>query len=322
MKYWGMFGLLSLIWGSSFLLIKIAVAPDGTIPGQVGLFDPLALVSVRLTIGALGLLAFVFVTHRRLPTDRRTWLLLVIAGLLNNAIPFALITWGERTIDSGLATVLDATVPLFSLVIAHYALSDDKMSLGKIIGLITGFAGVILLATRSADPGHPNPLSGQLAVIVASFSYAVAAVFMRRTLRHLESVTTAALSVSFGALWIVLLTLIIVRPLPVLATIQPGAWLAVIELGVVNTFIAYAIYFILMAAWGASRATLVTYATPPIGVALGAIFNHEPVDAALIVGTALIIGGVGAASLLRSTTSQPTPALETTPEGIIPETAT
>jgi len=305
MKNWALFGLLGLIWGSSFLLIKIAVAPDGAIPNQVGLFDPLTLVAFRLGLGALGLLALVVLLKRKLPSDRRTWVLLATAGLINNAIPFALITWGERTIDSGLASVLDATVPLFSIVIAHFALADEQISMNKIFGLIVGFAGVILLATRSLDPTHPNPLAGQLAVIGASFFYGLAAVFMRRTLRHVESISTAAFTVTFGALFIILLTVLTVRPLPLLMAIQPGAWLAILGLGIVNTFIAYTIYFTLLTTWG-TRVTFVTYVTPPISVILGAVFNHEPVDWKLILGTVLILSGVVAANV-RLRRSKPTP---------------
>ena len=118
MKYWLMFGVLGLIWGASFLLIKFAVAPAGVIPNDVGLFDPLTLASIRLTLAAIGFIGLMVITRRKLPTDKRTLIALVVAGFLNNAIPYALITWGERTIDSGLASVLNATTPLFSLILS------------------------------------------------------------------------------------------------------------------------------------------------------------------------------------------------------------
>lgn len=299
MKHWTMFGALGLIWGASFLLIKIAVAPDGAIPTDVGLFDPLTLAAIRLTLAGLCFSALLLLTHRKLPTDGRTLAALAFGGFLNNALPYALITWGERTIDSGLASILNATTPLFSLIIAHYALSDDRMTLGKVLGLISGFSGVILLATRSIDPTHPNPLPGQLAIVLAALSYACAAVFIRKTLRHVESMTTAAVSISSGAIILVLATLLVVRPLPVLTAIQPGAWAAILVLSILNTFIAYVFYFSLMAVWGASRTTLVTYMTPPIGVLLGVLVAHEPLDWKLVVGALLIVGGVAAANLWR-----------------------
>jgi drug/metabolite transporter (DMT)-like permease len=299
MKHWLMFGALGLIWGSSFLLIKIAVVPDGVSAAQSGLLDPLVLVSIRLSLAALSFLAVVALTRRKIPTDRKTLISFLVVGLFNNAVPFLLITWGERTIDSGLASVLNSTTPLFSLVIAHLALADDRISLGKIFGLISGFAGVILLATRSIDPTHPNPLLGQLAVLGAAASYAAATVYIRHSLRHIDGVVTASMQLSTAAAMVVVVTLFTVRPLPVLAAIQPSAVLAVLVLGLLNTFVAYLLYFSIIHAWGATRTTLVTYLMPPIGLVLGAIFESEAIDWKLIVGSGLIVGGVTLANLWR-----------------------
>jgi len=320
-KYWAMFGLLGVIWGASFLRIKIAVVPDGAVAAQVGLFDPLSFATVRMLLAALGFVVLLFLTRRRVPTDGRTLACLALSGVLNNAIPYVLIPWGERSIDSGLASVLNATVPLFSLVIAHLALHDDKITLGKIIGLITGFAGVLLLATRTTDPTHPNPFIGQLAVIGAALSYAVAAVFMRRTLRHLEPITTAGLSVMAGTVLMLIFSLIVVRPLPNFLAIQPGAWEAMLVLGVVNTFIAYILYFTLIAEWGPSRTTFVTYVTPPLAVVLGAIFNTEPIDWKLLVSTALIMGGVASANLWRNRSKTPEAPASPVEAPLLPETS-
>ncbi len=312
-----MFWVLGLIWGSSFLLIKVAVAPDGAIPAQVGLFDPFSLATIRLSLAALGFIGLLALTRRKIPTSGRTLLYLTITGLFNNAIPYVLITWGERTIDSGLASVLNATTPLFGLLIAHMALADDRISLGKVLGLISGFAGILLLATRSIDPLHPNPLIGQLALIGASLSYAFAAVFMRRTLRGLDAMTTAGVSISAGALLLILVSLFVVHPLPVFSMMQPVALLAILILGLVNTFIAYIFYFNIIAAWGASRATMVTYLPPPLGVTLGIVLEHEPFDWKLLVGSVLIVGGVALANLWRGSvkTALPTAVVEATPTG-------
>ena len=299
MKHWLMFGALGLIWGSSFLLIKIAVVPDGVSAAQAGLLDPLVLVSVRLSLAAISFLTVIRLTGRKIPTDRKTLLSFLVVGIFNNAVPFLLITWGERTIDSGLASVLNSTTPLFSLVIAHLALADDRISLGKIFGLISGFAGVILLATRSIDPTHPNPLLGQLAVLGAAASYAAATVYIRHSLRHVDGIVTAGMQLSSASIIIVTLTLLTVRPLPVLAEIQPNALLAVVVLGLFNTFIAYLLYFSLIHEWGATRTTLVTYLMPPVGLLLGAIFESEIIDWKLLVGSALIVGGVALANLWR-----------------------
>src|SRR5258708_1111372 len=176
MKNWLMFGLLGLIWGSSFLLIKIGVQ-------ELNAFE---LVSGRLGFTALAFALTLVIMRRPLPRDPKTWAVLAVVGVTNTVIPFVLITSGEQMIDSGLASVLNATTPLFSIVIAHLALSDDRLYGGKILGLLAGFVGVIILASRSVDPNHPNPLPGQIAILVAAFFYAISAVIIRPNLRPLQ----------------------------------------------------------------------------------------------------------------------------------------
>ncbi len=140
---------------------------------------------------------------------------------------------------------------------------------------------------------------------------------MRRTLRGLDAMTTAGVSISAGALLLILVSLIVVRPLPVFSTMQPIALLAILILGLVNTFIAYIFYFNIIAAWGASRATMVTYLPPPLGVTLGIVLEHEPFDWKLLVGSVLIVGGVALANLWRGAVKPvlPTAVIETTPTG-------
>src|SRR5262249_51619690 len=152
------------------------------------------------------------------------------------ALPFILITWGEKTIDSGLAGVLDATVPLFSFVMAHLAFSDDKLNRGKVMGLVVGFVGVVILALRGTDPTHENPLLGQLAVLVASCSYAYAAVILRRNLQHVDSFVIGGGSLVVGALAVVVVTLLTGQVLPSISALQPRTILAMLTLGIINTF--------------------------------------------------------------------------------------
>ncbi len=246
MKLWIMFIALAMIWGSSFLLIKVGLAPEGADPAAIGKFDSVSLATTRLTVAAVCYVTFVLATRRKFPRSAKTWFYLFIAGLTNNALPFMLITWGEKSIDSGLAGVLNGTTPLFSLVMAHLALGDDRISLGKIFGIIGGFTGVVLLATRSTDANQANALAGQLAVVVASMSYAFATVWMRRNLRGLDPYVTGASSISMGALILLTLMLLTVRPLPVYTAMQPEALRAVLALGFFNTFIAYLLYFTIL----------------------------------------------------------------------------
>lgn len=295
-----MFIVLALIWGSSFLLIKVGLAPEGVDAALVGRFDPVSLATTRLVIAGVLYMGFVLITRRdKLPRSPRIWGQLFIAGLFNSAVPFILISWAEKGIDSGLASVLNGTVPLFSLIMAHLALGDDKITLGKIFGIIAGFCGIVLLATRST-PTHPNPIEGQLAVVVASMSYAFAAVFTRRTFRGLDPYVTGAGTISMGGLICLAILLVAVRPLPNFTAMQPEALRAVITLGIFNTFVAYLLFFSILPVWGASRTTMVTYAMPPIGIILGAIFENELIDWKLIVGALMVVGGVVLANLWKS----------------------
>lgn len=300
MGNWLLFGTLGLIWGSSFLLIKIGVQE----------LSPLTLVSGRLGVTAIAFIVLFLVLRKRVPRDRKTLTNLAVAAVVNTVAPFLIITWAENSIDSGLASVLQATVPLFSIVIAHVALQDDKIHRGKFLGLVTGMIGVILLALRSSDPKHVNAIEGQIAMLVASMFYAIGAVYVRRMLRGLEPVVSAGVSMIVAALVVIVLTLFIVRPLPNVAALQPGTILAVVGLGVINTFIAYIIYYRLIANWGASRTTMVTYIVPLMGLLLGTFLGHEPVDINLLAGTVLIIGGVALANWRKS----PPKAAEPLPE--------
>jgi drug/metabolite transporter (DMT)-like permease len=277
-----LFGLLGAIWGSSFLLIKIGVRE----------LDAFSLVAGRMSIAAIAFGILLLASRQAVARKAGDLLKLALVGALNSALPFVLIAWSEKSLDSSLAGVLNATTPLFSLIIAHFALTDDRITTNKLFGLIVGFFGVIVLALRSADPTHDNPLLAQLAVLGAGFCYASAAVFVRRYLRGITPLVVASSSSIFGALFIVPITLLVVNPLPVLSALSADVALSVIVLGLVNTFLAYLIYYHILGVWGASRATMVTYIVPPISLFVGVIFGNERLDLLLLIGAALIISGV------------------------------
>jgi drug/metabolite transporter (DMT)-like permease len=281
LKEWGIFGLLGLIWGSSFLWIKIAVAEIG----------PFVLVSFRLLFGLIGLLAIMFFTKRSFARDRGTWIRFIIMAIINTAIPFVLISWGETTIDSGLASILNGTVPLFTIVIAHFWLHDEKISFGRMIGLIIGFIGVIVLVSKDIRPqGLQGNILGQLAVLLAAISYATGITFSRKYLRGQNPLIQAAstLLIADAAMW--LITPVAEHPL-VLPQL-PITWLALAWLGLLGTCTAYLLWFTLINAWGATRASLVTYVFPVIGLILGIVFLNEQPDWRLWAGSALVIVSV------------------------------
>jgi drug/metabolite transporter (DMT)-like permease len=217
-------------------------------------------------------------------------------------LPFALITWGETKIESGLASVLQGTVVLFTLVIAHFSFADERFSLRKLIGLLVGFLGVAVLAGRSTGGGvvqsdATGHLIGQTAIIGASFCYAIGNIYGRKAMQQrMEPIVVAAGSMTVAAALSGLIALVspaLGGPAAVaLSQLTPRVLGAVLALGLVNTFGAYLIYYPLVATLGATRTSMVTYAIPVFGLLLGAIFLREQLDLLLIVGALLIIGGI------------------------------
>jgi drug/metabolite transporter (DMT)-like permease len=251
------------------------------------------------------------------PRDRRVLLAYLFLGVFNTAIPFTLISWGETRIDSGLASILNGTVPLFTIVIAHFWLHDEKITLPRIAGLLVGFVGVVVLVSRDIGPqGLVGNLWGQVAVIGGSVCYAVAITFSRKHLRNQPPVlqSTMILLVADALLW---LTVPIVRrvapgiesPLHVIPVL-PLTWFAIAWLGLLGSCLAYLLFFYLINSWGPTRASLVTYVFPVIGLVLGIIFLKEVVDWQLVVGPLLVVAGIVVVNFIRR--PQPVQAATTT----------
>ncbi len=256
------------------------------------------LVTLRVLIGALGLALVAVFARPALPRTPRTYLAMAVLGLINTALPFVLISWGETSIPSSLASILNGTVPLFTIVIAHYALHDDRITLARVLGLGVGFAGVVILLSKDLEPGtiHAS-LLGQGAVILASLSYASASVFARTQVRNVAPVANAMLPLIAADLFMWLALPVFERPVsfPQL----PITWVALIWLGLLGSCVAYLLYFHLIRQWGPTRATLVTYVFPVVGLLLGIVFLNEQADWRLLVGSALIVAGIGVVNWRR-----------------------
>lgn len=282
-KDWLLFSLLALIWGSSFLWIKIAVQEIG----------PVTLVAYRLLFGVVGLIAIVAIKRPPLPRERATWWTLLVLGFTNTAVPFVLISWGETRIDSGVAAILNGTVPLFTLLIAHFLLNDERMTWTRFMGLLAGFGGVVALMSRDVGPaGFEQGVVGQLAVLGAAICYAGSSVFARRNLGSVAPMFQALtiVLVADTALW---LSVPIVES-PVIVPRNPLTWLALAWLGLLGSCVAYLIYFGLIQRAGPTRTVMVTYVMPIVGVLLGVTFLNEPLDWRLGLGTLLVASGVWA----------------------------
>ena len=280
-KDWIAFILLGLVWGSSFLWIKIGLEELG----------PFTLVAYRLGFGLLGLAVVVLAQRPPAPKGLKLWAGLVLIGITNTALPFILITWGELFIDSGVAAILNSTVPLFSMLIAHFFLQDERMSSSRLAGLGLGFFGVLLLVGRgiSAD-GLTGSALGQLAVLAAAVCYAGSGVFTRRNLRQVSPIFQAFLTVLTAELVIGMMVPVAESPVKVPST--PLTWIAVAWLGLLGSCVAYLLYFYLIQSAGATRAAMVTYTFPVVGITLGVIFLGEEFSLQLLLGAALVIAGV------------------------------
>jgi drug/metabolite transporter (DMT)-like permease len=249
-----------------------------------------------------------------LPTRRADWIALAVMGITNTALPFVLISWGELTVDSAVASVLTGAVPLFVLILAHFFLDDERITLPRVAGLLFGFAGVLVLAARESTPGQagrgavsPGINFGVVALVLAVMSYAVSAIWARRKLRGISPLVSAfvPLVVADGATWIGTVAVELPIQLPQL----PLTWLAVLWLGLLGSCAAYLVFFYLLENVGATRTALVAYLIALIGVALGVIFLGELLDWRLALGAALILGGIAVVSRFpagKTVPAQPT----------------
>ena len=273
---WAMLLFLSVLWGGSFFFIKIAV----------GELAPFTVVLCRVAIGAALLAVVVRLSGYDFPKTLSGWLPYGVMGLLNNVIPFSLITWGEQEIGSGLAAVLNASTPLFGAIIAHILTTDEKLRSNRLVGVLVGIAGVAVLIGPSGFNLHVGPLLGAAAVLLASMSYGFSSVWGKR-FRGVPALTTSCCQLTCSTL--MMLPLVIVFDQPWQRAV-PGVQvlLAVAALGVISTALAYVIFFTILRRAGASNVILVTLLVPLTASALGIVFLGEFLRSTDLVGAALI----------------------------------
>lgn len=276
-KDWLAFFGLTLAWGTSFFWIKIALEE----------ISPFSLVVLRILFGVIGLLVVVAIRKPIWPKERAQWVALAIIGIVNVAIPFMLISWGEQYIDSGIASVLNGSVPLFTVVIAHFFLLDDRLNWRKGSGILIGFLGVVILVLRDIQSGSQSNLLGQGAVLLAAIFYAMSSIFIRKKAKGIDTIVQA-----FVPLLTADIFLIFSAPITGASFSFPKlpiSWLAVLWLGVIGSCFAYLLYYYLIHSIGPSRATMVTFTFPVIGVFLGVSFLGEELNWNLLIGCFLVI---------------------------------
>lgn len=278
-KHWIIFITLGIIWSSSFLWIKIAIEEMG----------PMTLVAYRVLFGLLFGIAVILIQREKMPRTLKEWTPLLILGLTNVAIPFFLISWGEKTIDSGVASILDATVPLFTIVVAHFLLHDDKMTVQKVVGLLIGFAGVVVLMSKDIGSSVGSIL-GQGAVILASAFYAGSSIYARKFTEDTPGIfrSMGPLVSATAVMWIASFFL----EAPVKIPTHSIVWIALLWLGILGSGVAFVMVFYLIHEIGPTRTTMVTYLFPLGGVTLGVLFLHETLTWEIVAGAVLILASL------------------------------
>jgi drug/metabolite transporter (DMT)-like permease len=247
-------------------------------------------VASRLFFGFLVLAAVVLLAREPLPRSRRQYGHLLVMSVVNIVLPFFLITWGEQTIDSALAAILNSTVPLFVIILAPLVLPDEHITVNRVVGLAVGFVGILVLFVPDLGVLNGASLLGWLALLASAVSYALGNVYAKRNVKGLRPMIPALFQVTFALAISTLLALVLERPIGRIP-VTPEALFAVIWLGVLGSGFAYLAYFRILRDWGATRTSLVAYLLPVFGIGLG-IFLGEPITANRILGTVLIIGGV------------------------------
>lgn len=274
--------VLSLIWGTSFLLIKVSVE---TVP-------PFTAAAGRAILSTIILYGWLRMRGERMPPLGRAWLPFLALGLVSNAVPFVLIGWSEQHVDSGLAAILIALMPLFTVFLLQVAGRDERMSALRLAGIAIGLAGVVVLVGPDALKGFGTQVWAQIALVVAAISYAVG-IFIATGLGHHSAAVKSVGTLSVGALYLVPLSLIFDSPW----TIAPSALSvgAIITLAIVSTGIAAIAYFHLIATAGGAFMSLSGYITPVVAVAAGAILLGEDISARALLALAIILVGVALA---------------------------
>jgi len=279
--HWGLLLALVLLWGSSYMLVELALRA----------LSPVEITGLRISTAALVLLLALFASGRRLPRDPRFWVLATLMALVGNITPFFLISWGQQELESALAGILAATTPLCVLLLAHFTLPDERLERRQVAAFLLAFAGVAVLLGVEALTGLGGSLPrvlAQLAVIAAAACYGMATV-LARFMQGPDPLVTAATVMLMAAL---LLSPFTWQALPALAGAGGLPLLALAVLGVLGTGVAAIIYFYLVGQVGARFVSLLNYLVPVWAAGLGILLLGEVLPVSAWLALAMILGGL------------------------------
>jgi len=282
LREWAMLSLLSIVWGGTYMFVGIAV---DSLP-------PLTIVALRVSIAALAFWTYVLAARIPMPKSPAIWRDMFIQGVTNNALPFSLLVWGQTAIASGLAAILNATTPLFTVLIAAALLPDERITRLKSLGVLIGFGGAVLVIGPEQLLGLGMDVLPQLACIAAGLFYAVAVVFGRRFKEQgVPPVVVSTGMLTAAAALMIPAALIVERPWRY-AFPEPAVWFSILGLALLSTVFAYFLYFSLLSSSGATNTTLVTFLIPVSAILLGALVLDERLRLLDYAGMAVISIGL------------------------------
>jgi drug/metabolite transporter (DMT)-like permease len=285
--------VLATLWGASYTFIRVAVA---TIP-------PVTLIAGRTAIAGLLLLIIMRWRGVRMPHDAATWRRFLFQACLNSVIPWTMIAWGERTLDAGLATILNSTSPIFTFFLTLAVSRHESLTSRKLFGVIAGMAGICLIVGVQALAGFGEQLTAQIVTVLAAICYAGAAIFSRG-FKGLDPMAPAAGSLLCGAVVLIPLGLVVEQPWTI--TASTNSMFALLGLAVFSTAAAFVIYFRLIQTLGSVGTTAQAYLRVPIGVAIGMLFLGEQLSPTAWIGLACVVLGVAA---MTTPARKPKPAV-------------
>ncbi len=278
-KEWMLIIVLSIMWGGSFFFVGVAVKE----------LPPLTIVLCRVALASIILLAIVYLKGERMPASLSIWGSFFVLGLLNNLIPFCLIVWGQTHIESGLASILNATTPIFSVVLAHFFTREEKLTFNRILGIMMGWIGVSVLIGIGSLKGFGIEIVGQIAVLGAAISYAFAAIYGHR-FKDMNPMIVATGMLCGSTIMMIPLALYFDQPWD----LTPNAMtiMSLFGLAVISTSLAYIIYFHVLATAGPTNLLLVTFLIPISAIILGVTVLGEQLGWEVFIGMGMIFTGL------------------------------
>jgi drug/metabolite transporter (DMT)-like permease len=283
-REWMLLVALAILWGAGYPLLTVAVRE----------VPPLTLTFLRVALAAMMLHVVIRAMGLRLPADRESWTMFTGQAFLNNIIPFSLISWGQLYVPGGIASVLIASTPFFTVIAAHYFTTDEKMTPLRVSGVLLGMVGVATIIGPAAFRHFGIDVLGELAIVGAAVSYTIAGIYGRRAgARGIAPIATATGMLTMSSVIMLPIALIVDQPWN-LAPPSIDAWLCVLAIALPSTALGYLIFFRILASAGATNIMLVTFLLPVTAVLLGVTWLGERLDPRHFAGMALIALGLSA----------------------------